>query len=126
MALASRCRCGIRSGGQALVYARDWAKSVGGGLFGLHARARTRDLQQEELRQVLEMSRKGGNIDPKRGTSNRVFDSPTQVRRRDPAHGLHGLPVTARSKKAEAARAHGFSRRPSTASASDDIVGVCS
>jgi CBS domain containing-hemolysin-like protein len=115
--------------GKPLVYALDWASARVVRLFGLHASSEHASIYtQEELRQVIEMSRKGGHIDPEEQVLiNRVFDfADAEVREAMiPRTAVTALPVSASLEEAEAAFCeHGFSRLPVFRERLDDIVGV--
>ncbi|MCA1632902.1 MAG: hemolysin family protein [Acidobacteria bacterium] len=115
--------------GKPLVYALDWASARVVRLFGLHASSEHASIYtQEELRQVIEMSRKGGHIDPaEQELINRVFDfADAEVREAMiPRTAVMALPVTATLEEAEAAFCeHGYSRLPVYRERLDDIVGV--
>ncbi len=115
--------------GKPLVYALDWASAWVVRLFGLHASGEHASIYtQEELRQVIEMSRKGGHIDSdEQALINRVFDfADAEVREAMiPRTAVTALPVTASLEEAEAAFCeHGFSRLPVYRDRLDDIVGV--
>ena len=115
--------------GKPLVYALDWASARVVRLFGLHASSEHASIYtQEELRQVIEMSRKGGHIDTnEQELINRVFDfADAEVREAMiPRTAVMALPVTATLAEAEAAFCeHGYSRMPVFHERLDDIVGV--
>ncbi|HEU4593869.1 MAG TPA: hemolysin family protein [Pyrinomonadaceae bacterium] len=115
--------------GKPLVFALDWASAWVVRLFGLHASSEHASIYtQEELRQVIEMSRKGGHIDPEEQVLiNRVFDfADAEVREAlIPRTAVTALPLTATLEEAEAAFCeHGYSRLPVFRARLDDIVGV--
>jgi CBS domain containing-hemolysin-like protein len=115
--------------GKPLVYALDWASAWVVRLFGLHASGEHASIYtQEELRQVIEMSRKGGHIDSEeQALINRVFDfADAEVREAMiPRTAVTALPVSASLEEAETAFCeHGFSRLPVFRERLDDIVGV--
>jgi CBS domain containing-hemolysin-like protein len=107
----------------------DWASARVVRLFGLHATADHASIYtEEEIRQVVEMSRKGGHI--QRGEQeliNRVFDfSEAEVREAMvPRTAVVALPSTATKEETEAAFCeYGFSRLPVYRDQLDDIIGV--
>ncbi|MBA3240410.1 MAG: HlyC/CorC family transporter, partial [Acidobacteria bacterium] len=115
--------------GKPLVYALDWASARVVRLFGLHASSEHASIYtQEELRQVIEMSRKGGHINTnEQELINRVFDfADAEVREAMiPRTAVMALPATATLAEAEAAFCeHGYSRMPVFRERLDDIVGV--
>ncbi|HZB45751.1 MAG TPA: hemolysin family protein [Pyrinomonadaceae bacterium] len=111
------------------VRALDWASARTVRLFGLHASTDHASIYtEEEIRQLVEMSRKGGHIEEEEQTLiNRVFDfSEAEVREAMvPRTVVMALPVTATLEEAEATFCeHGFSRLPVYRERLDDIVGV--
>jgi CBS domain containing-hemolysin-like protein len=115
--------------GKPLVYALDWASARVVRLFGLHATSEHASIYtQDELRQVIEMSRKGGHIDSEEQLLiNRVFDfADAEVREAlIPRTAVMALPFTATLEEAEAAFCeHGYSRLPIYRERLDDIVGI--
>ena len=115
--------------GKPLVYALDWASARVVRLFGLHASSEHASIYtQEELRQVIEMSRKGGHINTnEQELINRVFDfADAEVREAMiPRTAVMALPATATLAEAEAAFCeHGYSRMPVFRERLDDIIGV--
>ena len=115
--------------GKPLVHALDWASAWVVRLFGLHASSEHASIYtQEELRQVIEMSRKGGHLETgQRQMIDRVFDfTDAEVREAMvPRTAVVALPATATLEEAETAFCeHGFSRLPVFRERLDDIVGV--
>ncbi|HUQ31947.1 MAG TPA: hemolysin family protein [Pyrinomonadaceae bacterium] len=111
------------------IRALDWASARTVRLFGLHASSAHASIYtEEELRQIIESSRKGGQI--KAGEQqliNRVFDfADTEVNEAMvPRTAVEALPVTATLEEARAAfRATGYSRLPVYRERLDEVVGV--
>lgn len=107
----------------------DWAGTRAVRLFGLrpsseHASVYT----EEELRHLIEVSRKSGNLEEEEQTLiNRVFDfSDAEVREAMiPRFNVAALPVTATLEESKQAfRTHGYSRLPVYRDNLDKIVGV--
>ncbi len=107
----------------------DWASARTVRLFGLHATTDHASIYtEEEIRQLVEMSRKGGHIEEEeRNLINRVFDfSEAEVREAMvPRTTVMALPLTATLEEAEHAfREYGYSRLPVYREQLDEIVGV--
>ena len=111
------------------IHALDSASAWMVRLFGLHATGEHASIYTEaELRQVIEMSRRGGHIEEtETRLINRVFDfADAEVREAMiPRTEVEALPDTATLADAEAAFCeHGYSRLPVYHEQLDDIVGV--
>ena len=111
------------------IHALDSASARMVRIFGLHATGEHASIYTEaELRQVIDMSRKGGHIEEsEQRLINRVFDF-TEAEVREamiPRTEVEALPYTATLADAEAAFCeHGYSRLPVYREHLDDIVGV--
>ena len=115
--------------GRPFVYSLDWASARTVRLFGLHASSEHASIYtEEELRQLIEMSRQSGHIQPEEHQLiNRVFDfADAEIREAMvPRTTVVALPVTATLAEAEEAFCHhGYSRLPVYRDRLDDIVGV--
>ncbi|HEV7843891.1 MAG TPA: hemolysin family protein, partial [Pyrinomonadaceae bacterium] len=111
------------------IRALDWASARTVRLFGLHASSSHASIYtEEELRQIIESSRKGGQIEAgEQQLINRVFDfADTEVgEAMVPRTAVEALPVTATLEEARAAfRATGYSRLPVYRERLDEVVGV--
>ncbi|HYP53366.1 MAG TPA: hemolysin family protein [Pyrinomonadaceae bacterium] len=112
-----------------LVLALDWASARTVRLFGLHASSEHASIYtEEELRQLIEMSRKSGHIQAEeQQLINRVFDfGDAEIREAMvPRTAVVALPATATLEEAETAFCeHGYSRLPVYRERLDDIIGV--
>jgi CBS domain containing-hemolysin-like protein len=111
------------------IRALDWASARTVRLFGLHASSSHASIYTEdELRQIIESSRKGGQIKPEeQELINSVFDfADTEVEEAMvPRTAVEALPLTATLEEARAAfRTTGYSRLPVYRERLDDIVGL--
>jgi CBS domain containing-hemolysin-like protein len=111
------------------IRALDWASARTVRLFGLHASSAHASIYtEEEIRQIIESSRKGGQIKPEeQKLINSVFDfANTEVgEAMVPRTAVEALPVTATLEEARAAfRATGYSRLPVFRERLDEIVGL--
>ena len=111
------------------IRALDWASARTVRIFGLHASSAHASIYtEEELRQIIESSRKGGQIEPEeQQLINRVFDfADTEVgEAMVPRTAVEALPVTATLEEArDAFRATGYSRLPVYRERLDEIVGL--
>src|SRR5918997_1564508 len=111
------------------IHALDWASARMVRVFGLHASSAHASIYtQEEIRQIIEMSHKGGHLEAgERQLINRVFDfTDAEVREAMvPRTAVAALPVTATLEEAEQAFCEGgYSRLPVYRDRLDDVVGV--
>ncbi|HYE13945.1 MAG TPA: hemolysin family protein [Pyrinomonadaceae bacterium] len=111
------------------IHALDWASAAMVRPFGLHATGEHASAYTEaELRQVIEMSRRGGHIqEEEQKLINRVFDfADAEVREAMiPRTEVQALPVTATLADVESAFCeYGFSRMPVYSERLDDIAGI--
>jgi CBS domain containing-hemolysin-like protein len=111
------------------IHALDWASAALVRLFGLHASSAHASIYtEEEIRQIIEMSHKGGHIEAQeRRLIGRVFDfADAEVREAMvPRTQVTALPSTATLDDAEGAFCEGgFSRLPVYQDKLDNIVGV--
>ncbi len=111
------------------IYALDWASARVVRLFGFHATAEHASIYtEEELRQLVDMSRKGGHLKAsEQQMINRVFDfADAEVREAMvPRTAVVALPITATLDEAEKAFCElGYSRLPVYREHLDKIVGV--
>jgi CBS domain containing-hemolysin-like protein len=111
------------------IRALDWASARTVRIFGLHASSAHASIYtEEELRQIIESSRKGGQIEPEeQQLINRVFDfADTEVKEAMiPRTAVEALPLTATLEEAKATfRATGYSRLPVYRERLDEIVGL--
>jgi len=115
--------------GKPFVVALDWASARFVRVFGIHADSgHASNYTEEEIRQLIEMSRKGGHIEPEeQKIINRVFDfHDAEVREAMiPRTEIVALPETATLADTERAFCeHGYSRLPVYRERLDDVVGV--
>jgi CBS domain containing-hemolysin-like protein len=111
------------------IRALDWASARTVRLFGLHASSAHASIYtQEEIRQIIESSRKGGQIEPEeQQLINRVFDfADTEVAEAMvPRTAVEALPVTATLEEVRGAfRATGYSRLPVYRERLDEVLGL--
>lgn len=107
----------------------DWAGTRTVRLFGLHPSSDHAAIYTEdELRQIIETSRKGGHIEAsEQKLINRIFEFKDRqvLDALVPRTALEALPVSATIDEARAAfRASGYSRLPVYRERLDDIVGL--
>jgi CBS domain containing-hemolysin-like protein len=115
--------------GKPFVFGLDWASAKVVRLLGLHASSEHASIYtEEEIRQLIEMSRKGGHIEEEQQQLiNRVFDfTDAEVREAMvPRTTVMALPETATLEEAEHAFCeYGYSRLPVYRERLDEIIGV--
>ncbi len=111
------------------IHALDWASARLVRLFGLHASSEHASIYtEEEIRQIIEMSHKGGHIEAQeRRLIGRVFDfADAEVREAMvPRTQVTAMPITATLEEAEKTFCEGgYSRLPVYRDSLDNIVGV--
>ncbi|HEX8708355.1 MAG TPA: hemolysin family protein [Pyrinomonadaceae bacterium] len=110
------------------IHALDWASARTVRLFGLNSKAEHASIYtKEELQQLIEASRQGGQLDTDVDLIKRIFDfSSAQVREAMiPRTNIVALPVTATIAEAENSFCEsGYSRLPVYHDRLDEVVGV--